>query len=238
MAEWKPKRFWTEATVVAVEGGHTVHLDGRAVRTPAKAAFVLPTRAMAEAAAAEWAGQDKQVDPATMPVTRAANSAIDTIGANRATVQEMIAAYGASDLLCYRAEGPEALVARQAALWDPLLAWAVDSLQAPLVVTAGIVPVDQPADSLSRLDAALSRVTDFELAALHDLVALSGSLIIGLAAAAGHGSADDLWAASRVDETYQAEVWGSDEEAAEIVALKRAAFDAAWHFLTLARNVQ
>lgn len=238
MAEWKPKRFWTEAAAVAVEGGHSVHLDGRAVRTPAKAVFLLPSRAMAEAAAAEWAAQGKEVDPATMPVTRAANSAIDTIGANRAAVQEMIAAYGGSDLLCYRADAPDALVARQAAAWDPLLGWAARALGAPLTVTAGVIPVDQPAESLARLDAALAAVSDFELAALHDLVALSGSLVIGLAAAAGQGDVETLWAAARVDEEYQAETWGRDEEADAVAALKRAAFADAWRFLQLSRTVQ
>ncbi|MEI4471722.1 ATP12 family chaperone protein [Frigidibacter sp. MR17.24] len=235
MAEWAPKRFWTAAEAVAVEGGHAVHLDGRAVRTPARAAFVLPSRALAEAAAAEWAAQGDKVDPATMPVTRAANSAIDTIGANRAAVQEMIAAYGGSDLLCYRAEAPAELVARQAEGWDPLLAWLAATHGAPLAVTAGIVPVDQPADSLARLDAALGAVSDFELAALHDLVALSGSLVIGLAAAAGRHPPEHLWALSRLDETFQAEQWGRDDEAEAVAEIRRAAFLDAARFLTLVR---
>ncbi|MEI4488039.1 ATP12 family protein [Frigidibacter sp. MR17.14] len=235
MAEWKPKRFWTEARAVALDDGHSVHLDGRPVKTPAKAIFRLPTRAMAEAAAAEWNAQGEMLDPATMPVTRAANSAIDTIGRNRAEVQEMIAAYGGSDLLCYRAEGPAELVARQARDWDPLLDWAATRLGAPLVVTAGVVPVAQPADSLARLDAALDAVSDFELAALHDLVALSGSLVLGLAAAGGAAAPAALWSAARLDEEFQAEVWGRDDEADAVSAAREQAFHDAWRFLGLCR---
>lgn len=236
MADWAPKRFWTSAGVTAVEGGFAVALDGRPVKTPAKAPLVVPTEALAEAIAAEWDAQAKVVDPRTMPVTRAANSAIDTVSPNRATVQGMIGAYGESDLLCYRAESPAPLIARQAAAWDPLLDWAAQSLEAPLRVTAGIVHVAQPPQSLEKLLARLESFSDFELVALHDLVALSGSLVIGLAAAADVAPAADLWTVSRIDEEYQAELWGQDEEAAEVAALKRADFLQARAFLDLARG--
>lgn len=236
MADWAPKRFWTSAGVTGAEGGFAVALDGRPVKTPAKAPLVVPTRAMAEAIAAEWDAQGTLVDPRTMPVTRAANSAIDTVIPQRAEVQGMIAAYGESDLLCYRAETPPPLIARQAAAWDPLLAWAAQALDAPLRVTAGIVHVPQPPESLARLGARLDAVPDFELVALHDLVALSGSLVIGLAAAADVALAADLWRISRIDEEFQAEHWGEDEEAAEVAALKRNDFLQARRFLDLARG--
>ncbi len=233
MADWAPKRFWTSAGILPAGGGFAVVLDGRPVTTPAKAPLVVPTSRLAAAIAAEWDAQGKLVDPRTMPVTRAANSAIDTVIPQRAEVQGMIAAYGQSDLLCYRAEAPAPLIARQAAAWDPLLAWAAGALDAPLRVTAGIVHVAQPPESLARLNARLAAFSDFELVALHDLVALSGSLVIGLAAASDIAPAAELWRLSRIDEEFQAELWGEDEEAAEVAALKRADFLRARTFLDL-----
>ena len=235
MSGWTAKRFWKEATVSAEGAGWGVRLDGRAVKTPAKAALVLPTRALAEAVAAEWDAQQGVVKPATMPVTRAANSAIDTVSVQFDAVAWMIAAYGETDLLCYRAEGPGPLADRQAAVWDPLLDWAAGVLGARLVVTQGVLPVAQDAAALARLDAAVRDCTPFELAALHDLVAISGSLVIGLAVARGQIGVEDGWTASRIDETWQAEQWGADEEAAAQEALKRQAMHDAARFLILAR---
>lgn len=233
---WTAKRFWKTAEVAPAEGGgFAVLLDGRPVRTPAKAPLVLPTRAAAEAVAAEWAAQEAVVDPRSMPVTRAANSAIDTVRPHHAAVIGTVAAYGASDLICYRAEAPEALVARQAAAWDPLLDWAEDVLGVRLVVTSGIVHAAQPPESLARLGATVASFDPFALAALHDLVALSGSLIIGLATAIGAAEPEMLWDLSRIDEDWQAEAWGVDAEAAEAAALKRAEFLQALRFLHLLR---
>lgn len=235
MSEWKARRFWTAAAVEPAGEGFAVTLDGRPVRTPAKRPLVLPTRALAEAVAAEWQAQGDTIDPRAMPVTRAANSSLDTVAQNRASIEAMVAAYGASDLLCYRAEAPAALVARQAAEWDPLLDWAGRDLGAPLRVTAGVVPVDQPGESLAALAARLSALTDMELTAMHDLVALSGSLVLGLAAAEGIRPPDEIWRLSRIDEDHQASEWGVDEEAAEVAARKRADFLQAHHLLRLAR---
>jgi chaperone required for assembly of F1-ATPase len=233
MSEWKRKRFWAQAEAIAIDGVWQVRLDGRAIRTPAKSKMHLPTRAMAEAIAAEWEAQTDEVDPRTMPCTRYANSAIDRVAAHHAEVAGHVAAYGGSDLLCYRAEGPASLVDRQAAAWDPLLGWAETALGAPLRVTTGIVHVTQPQESLTRLHQRVAGLSCFELAALHDLTALSGSLVIGLAAAAGVSDPGSLWAASRVDETWQAEQWGWDEEAAEAAERKRGEFADALHFWTL-----
>jgi len=235
MSGWKAKRFWQSATVEAEGTGWGVRLDGRAVKTPAKAALVVPTLAMAQAIAAEWQAQQGELRPATMPVTRAANSAIDKVAVQFDEVADLIAAYGASDLLCYRADAPPALVARQAASWDPLLDWAAQDLAAPLVVTAGVVPVAQPMDSLARLTGQVRAFDAFGLTALHDLVALCGSLIIGLAIAKDRLSVSEGWDASRIDETWQAEQWGQDEDAAAIEALKRQGLEEAARFLALAR---
>lgn len=235
MSAWKPKRFWKDAVADACDGGFTVRLDGKAIRTPAKAPFVLPTMAMARAAAAEWAAQDEELRPETMPITRAANSAIDKLGAQFDDVVTLLAEYGDSDLLCYRAEGPEGLVARQAAAWDPLLAWARDELGAELRTTAGVMHIDQPPEALARLRAELAGATPFELAALHDLIAITGSLILGLAVARGHLSAAEAFSKSRIDEQWQAELWGQDDEAAQSEAAKAAALDEAARFHALCR---
>lgn len=233
MSDWKPRRFWKSATVAPVEGGFAVLLDGRAVKTPAKAALVLPTEAMARAVAAEWDAQEKVVAPETMPATRAANSAIDKVGVQFEEVAEMLAEYAGTDLLCYRAEAPEALIARQAAGWDPLLDWARQRFAAPLVATAGVMFIAQPPGSLAALRAELLRQTPFQLAALHDLIAITGSLVLGLAVAEGRLSADEAFALSRIDEHWQIEQWGEDEEAAALEAAKHAALHDAARFYGL-----
>lgn len=235
MTGWAAKRFWTAATAEPADAGWTVRLDGRPVRTPGKAPLVLPTRALAEAIAAEWDAQRETIDPRAMPLTRAANSALDKVAPQRAEVVALLAAYGATDLLCYRAEGPAELVRRQAAAWDPLLAWAAGTLGARLCTVAGVMPVDQPADSLARLAAELDALDPFALTAAHDLVALPGSLVIGLAALHGAVDLDTLWAAASVDERWQEELWGRDDEAAATAEGRRAAFREAARFLALVR---
>lgn len=235
MSAWKPKRFWKAATPAPVEGGFTVTLDGRPVKTPAKALLVLPTEGLARLIAAEWDAQVDMVAPETMPATRAANSAIDKVQVQFAEVAEMLAEYGGTDLLCYRAEGPEPLVARQAAGWAPLLDWARDRYQAPLVATAGVMYIAQPPGSLAALRAAVFAQTPFQLAALHDLIAITGSLVLGLAVAEGRLSADEAFALSRIDEHWQIEQWGEDEEAAAKEALKLQALREAARFYGLCR---
>ncbi len=234
-AGWTAKRFWTAATAEPAGAGFTVRLDGRPVKTPAKAPLAVPTLALARAIAAEWDAQQGHVRPETMPCTRAANSAIDKVAPLRAEVIAELAGYGGSDLLCYRAEAPPALVARQAAAWDPLLDWARDTLAAPLRVTAGVIPVPQPAESLARLTDRVAGFDDFQLAGLHDLVAISGSLVLALAVAEGRLTAEDAFELSRLDNRWQAEQWGADAEEAETEALRRAAFVQADRFLGLCR---
>lgn len=235
MSAWKPKRFWKAATPAPVEGGFTVTLDGRPVKTPAKALLIVPTESLAALIAAEWDAQAEVVAPETMPATRAANSALDKVQVQFAEVAEILAEYGGTDLLCYRAEGPEALVARQAAAWDPLLDWARDRYGAPLVATAGVMFIAQPPGSLAALRAAVFAQTPFQLAALHDLIAISGSLVLGLAVAEGRLSADEAFSLSRIDEYWQIEQWGEDEEAAAKEAFKLQALREAARFYGLCR---
>jgi chaperone required for assembly of F1-ATPase len=233
MSDWKLKRFWTAAEAVAVDGLHEVRLDGRPIRTPGKAPLRVPTAALAGAMAAEWAAQGERVDPRTMPLTRTANSAIDTVVPHHAAVADLIAAYGETDLVCYRATGPEALVARQAAGWDPLVDWAAVELRAPLILTAGVIHVPQPEASIAALRAQVHALDAFRLAAFHDLVTLSGSLVIGLAAIRKLHTRDRLWSLSRIDEDWQAELWGHDDEAAALAAAKAGSFEEAGRFLDL-----
>ena len=235
MSAWKPKRFWKAATVAAVEGGFTVLLDGRGVKTPAKSALVVPSEELAKLIAAEWDAQAEQVSPETMPATRAANSALDKVQGHFTEVAEMLAEYGGTDLLCYRAEGPAALVARQAVGWDPLLDWARDRYQAPLVTTSGVMFIAQPPGSLAALRQALFDQTPFQLAALHDLIAITGSLVLGLAVAEGHLPPEQAFALSRIDEHWQIEQWGADDEASAQDAAKLQALLEAARFYGLCR---
>ncbi|MDV7271075.1 ATP12 family protein [Thioclava sp. A2] len=233
MSGWVPKRFWKEASVRVAEGGFEVVLDGRTVKTPAKAALIVPTRAMAEAIAAEWDAQEEKINPATMPVTRGANAAIDKVRTQHAEVAFLIAEYGGTDLLCYRAEKPEELVARQSDAWEPLLTWAREVFGVDMLVTAGVLPVAQPEATLARLHQEVAALDPFHLAALHDLVGLTGSLVLGLAVANGRLDAATAWDLSRIEENWQIEHWGEDEEDAEAVGKKRDALLAAERFWLL-----
>lgn len=235
MSVWAPRRFWTTATATPVGGGYGISLDGKPVRTPAKAALVLPTEGLARAVAEEWEAVEGKVDPTRMPFTRRANSVIDTVVPQFDAVAAMLADYGGSDLICYRAEGPAGLVARQAAGWDPLLDWSARVLGAPLCTATGVIHVPQPEASLAALHAAVRALTPFQLAAFHDLVALSGSLVLALAVTRDRLAPEAAWDLGRIDENWQIEAWGEDEEAAEVAALKRQDFLAAYRFFALCR---
>lgn len=230
------KRFWKSAEVRPSGQGFGVFLDGRQLTTPAKAPLAVPTEPLAEEIAQEWLAQTGDVKPQTMPAMRMANSAIDLVSVQFGAVVDMIAEYGASDLVCYRAEAPAALVARQAAAWDPLVEWSSAELGAPLNVTTGILPVGQPEQSLTRLRAVVAGHRPFHLAALHDLVTLTGSLVIGLAASANHLGPEQAWNASRIDENWQAEQWGTDDEAQETSLLKESQFKFAHRFIGLLKS--
>lgn len=224
MSEWKAKRFWKETTHEATEGGWTIRLDGRPVKTPAKIALVVPTEELAREIAAEWNAQEEVIQPLTMPFTRCANAAIDRVANQRDAVVEIIAAYGETDLLCYRAEQPYELIERQAASWDPLLAWSKDELAAELTVHSGVMFGSQPEAALKTLFAHVDEMSPFQLSALHDLVAMSGSLVLGLAVAKGRIDSEAAWDVSRIDEEWQIQQWGRDEEADALAAQKREEF--------------
>lgn len=224
------KRFYKTAGVGADNG---VLLDGRPVRTPGRAPLAPPSADLAGAIADEWAAQGETIDPRSMPLTGLANAAIDRIAPAQAAFAHGLAVYGESDLLCYRAEGPAPLVRRQAELWDPILHWAEDRYGIAFEVTAGITHRPQPPETVRRLAAAVSARDPFELAGLSPLVTVSGSLVIALALAEGAISLDTAWTAAALDEQWQAEQWGEDEEAAKALAGRRADFAAASRFLSL-----
>ncbi|MDH3669106.1 MAG: ATPase [Paracoccaceae bacterium] len=230
------KRFWNAVTVEETGDGYAIRLDDRPVRTPAKAPCVLPTRALAQAMAEEWEAQGDAVDPAAMPVTRAANSAIDRVIPEAGAVAAAIAAFGESDLICYRANHPDGLVYRQVESWDPLVAWAETALGARLTLSEGVMFVAQPPGSLARLTDAVGAHSVWELTALHDLVTLSGSLVIGLAVSRGHLTADRAWPLSRIDEDWNIEEWGEDAEAVHVAERRRTDFMNAARLLTLIRS--
>lgn len=211
--EWKARRFWKAAAVEPAGDGWQVTLDGRPVRTPGKLPLILPTEALARAIAAEWDAQADLIQPETMPLTRAANSAVEKVAPQFEGVAAMLADYGGTDLLCYRAEGQPRLAERQAAAWNPLLDWAEATFGARLAVTQGVMPVAQDAAALAALGQAVRGLDAWGLTALHDLVTLPGSLVLGLAVVRGRLDADAAFALSRVDETFQAEEWGHDDEA-------------------------
>jgi chaperone required for assembly of F1-ATPase len=231
MSAWAAKRFWTSAQVVALDTGYTVHLDGRAVKTPAKNPLIVPTQAMAQMIAAEWDAQTGLVRPETMPMTRRANSALEKVAPQIQGVVDELAGYGASDLLCYHALSPAELAARQQAAWQPWLDWAAHSFQAHLHVTAGINHVTQPAESLTALRREVARFDAFALAGLHDVVSITGSLVLALAVAQRQISPEQAFDLSRIDEAWQAEHWGTDEEAALLESHKRQALCDAAAFL-------
>jgi len=229
------RRFWSEVRLEPAPGGYALRLDHRPVRTSAGAACVLPTRPLAEAVAEEWRAQGAEVDPRAMPLTRSANSALDRVVPDFEAVVGIVAAYGESDLLCYRAPHPEGLKRREAEAWDPLVEWAARALGAPLILAEGVMHVPQPAPALARLGAAVRAHGPWELTGLHELVTLSGSLVIGLAVSHGRLAPEAAWAASRIDEQWNIEEWGEDAEAAAAAERRRRDFLAAARLIGLVR---
>ncbi|MEP2533578.1 ATP12 family protein [Shimia sp.] len=229
-SEWAQKRFWKLAEVTQEPKGFSVKLDGRALKTPAKAALIVPSRVMAESIAAEWNAQTDKIDPGTMPVTRSANAAIDKVATQHSEVADLLAEYGGSDLLCYRATSPQELIERQAENWDPLLDWSANVLAAPLESVSGVMHMAQNETSLANLRNRVHALDNFQLAAFHDLVSLSGSLVLGFAALLDFRPIDELWQLSRIDETWQEEQWGVDEEAQMMASQKYHAFIHAYKF--------
>lgn len=227
------KRFYSTADVAEADGGYTITLDGKMVRTPSGRTLTVANVALAEAIAAEWLAQEGTVRPDHMPLTQLASTAMDRVGPNRQTVIDQLLNYAGTDLLCYRAESPRDLVERQENVWQPVVDWAAVSLGAELVVTTGVVPVAQPDSTLVTLRRLIDGYDDLRLTALQSAVAAMGSLLLGVALVEGRLGADEAFAASQLDETYQSELWGEDPEAMRARTALRNDVAAARRFLEL-----
>ncbi len=223
------RRFWKTVTVE----DRGIRLDGRALKTPARADLLLPTDALAGAVAEEWRAVEDAIDPRAMPLTGLANAAIDRIAPDAAAFAAGLARYAEADLLCYRASHPTELIAVQGEGWDPPLDWARGRYDIDFVVTAGIAHVDQPAATVKRLAGAIAARDAFHLAGLSPLVTLSGSLVLALALAEGEMTEEEAWTAAELDDLWQAEQWGEDDLAIAAREDKRRDFRAAARFLGL-----
>ena len=221
-----PQRFYKAASVDAGEAGWSVLLDGRPARTPARKLLAAPSRAVAEAIAAEWEAQRELIDPAAMPITRLANAIIDGIVPAPQPVRDDIAKYLGSDLLCYRADQPERLVARQNATWDPVLAWAREAFGARFVLIQGVTYVDQPPATLTAAAQAIP-ADPWRLGAVHAMTTLMGSALLALAVLSGRLTGEEAWRAAHLDEDWNMELWGADELALERRAQRFAEMQAA-----------
>jgi chaperone required for assembly of F1-ATPase len=209
-----PKRFYIQVTVSPGEGGYAVELDGKVVKTPARNVLAAPTQALASLIAGEWERQQDVVDPSTMQVTRLVNTALDGVAANPQAVFDDILRFSSSDLICYRAEGPERLVELQSECWDPLIGWAAHDLGARFVLAEGVMHQDQPREAVAAFAETLRKYeTPLELACLHTMTTLTGSAILALALAEGRLALQDVWSLAHLDEDWTIEHWGSDEEA-------------------------
>ncbi len=227
------KRFWKEVALSPEECGWSIILDGRPLKTPARATLVIGSRSLAEAIAEEWRGCGQDIDPREMPLTGLANAAIDHVAPAPVVFRNELARYAEGDLLCYRAEHPPKLIAAQAAAWDPLLDWARQRFHIDFAVTSGIVHVPQPPATITRLAAELATATPFQLAALSPVVTIGGSLVTALALFERAIDCDTAWNAVSLDDRWQIDQWGSDHEAVAALANRRQDFAAAARFLAL-----
>ena len=230
------KRFYKEASAGPAadrEGWFLILLDGRPVKSPAKADLLVPGNSLAQAIVTEWADQPEQVQPETMPMMTLAATAIDRVEPQREAVAAEIAGYGASDLLCYRADQQPDLLAKQQTAWDPMLAWAKQTFGCELVVTGGLMPVSQPNSTLMLLAREVGRLDSFRLTALHTMVSAMGSLILGLSVLHARTAPEEAFGLSQVDEDHQADLWGRDEEAQERRTRLRGEVETAHRFLGL-----
>ena len=227
------KRFWTDVTVEPDESGWAILLDGRSLKTPARAALAVPTQALAEAIAEEWRSVGETVDPRAMPLTGLANAAIDRVAPDRQAFAQGLARYAEADLACYRVEGPRELVAQQELSWDPLLAWARRRYDVDFATTCGLMHVAQPGATVERLSHAIAALDAFQLAGLSPLVTVGGSLVAGLAVIEKAIGADEAWKAVSIDEQWQLDQWGADAEAEKALDNRRRDFMAGARLLEL-----
>jgi chaperone required for assembly of F1-ATPase len=231
-----PKRFYDSVSYDEGPEGFSILLDGRNVRTPARAELCVSGKVLAEEIAREWDAQKETIDPATMPMTKRANTALDRVRGREEEVVGELVEYAGADLLCYRAESPEELIQLQCTHWDPVLAWVKTNIGAEFKLQTGISHIAQPEQSLALIGSGYSAYDPFELAPLYTLTTLTGSALLVLAFAKGHLDVDELWAAAHVDEDWQISQWGEDAEAEARRAIRRAELGMDASFLALVRS--
>ena len=224
------KRFYAQAGVVKADDGFAITLDGRPIKTPSGRIVSVPSREIADEIAAEWEAQKETIDPLTMPMTRFANSVVDAVVDRIGLVRDDVAKYLQSDLLFYRAGHPEALVAREAHHWNPVLFWAAEAFGAHFILAEGVVHVREPEQAVEAARAALPD-EPWRVAAAHVVTTLTGSALLALALAHGRLDAASVWTAAHVDEDWNAEQWGRDEEAESRRAARFTDFSAAARIL-------
>ncbi len=227
------KRFYKTVTIAGTAPPFAVTLDSRFLRTPQKRALDLPTRPLAEAVAAEWEAQAEKIDPQSMPFTKLANTALDRVASDRERIIGEIVDFAGSDLVCYRAEKPQELVERQARGWQPVLDWARAAFGGEFRVTEGVVHVDQPGAALAAIRDYLADKSPWVLTALHNMTTLTGSALISAMACAGRILPAEAWLAAHIDEDWQIEQWGADEEARHRRDYRKREFDICLRFCEL-----
>lgn len=230
------QRFYSDVRRVETPSGFVIQLDGRSVRTPGRSELVLPTGVLAEAIADEWRAHDTFIDPTRMPLTRFGNTTIDGVIPRIAEVRADAAKYAGTDLLCYRADGPAALVERQERAWDPVLLGVEAGLGASFTIVRGIMPIPQPTETLDRVAAWFSEQDAFAVTALHVMTTITGSAVLAIAFAKGDLDIEVVWRLALVDEDYQMELWGRDDEAMKVRERRWLDIEAAARFLSLSRG--
>ncbi|WP_371396949.1 ATP12 family chaperone protein [Fretibacter rubidus] len=221
MSKTFPKRFYKDVAVTQITGGYTVTLDGRTLKTPGKIALVMARKDHADLVAAEWDAVSEVINPAHMPITRMMNVAVERTPENRADLITEARRYGGTDLLCYRADNPSGLIDKQNQLWSPWLDWAA-ARGIELRTTDSVIAIDQDKAALDAIATTAEGYDDVALTLLVHLTAVYGSVILALAVMDGALAAGEGFDISRLDQSYQIEHWGEDEEAAEITAATRA----------------
>ena len=228
-----PAKFFKEARAEQIADGVRIILDGRPLKTPKKAALIVPTEALGLVIAAEWNGLGEKIDPERLPLTKIANTVIDGLVGREQDLHEDLVRFISNDLLFYRAGSPVELDQRQRDAWDPVLAWAEERFGATFRLTEGVMPIEQNLVSVAKVASALSGADAMKLAPVHVMTTMTGSALLVIACLEGRLTVDEVWAATHVDETWQEEQWGEDREALARRAMRRAEFNAAVRFLEL-----
>lgn len=229
----KIRKFYKKATVVGKQAPYNVALDGRKMKTPLKSVLEIPTKALAKAIAREWNEQGEFIEIAQMHLTKYANIAIDQVGPRKEETIDEITAYASSDLVCYRADTPQGLVERQSLSWDAVLKWAENSHNLNFICVAGIVYASQPVTSLALFHKLLSKRDDHALTVIYNITTLTGSALLALSVVEGGISSDECWSAAHIDEDWNIEQWGTDEDASARREKRRAEFDGLLTFYNL-----